>query len=122
MADVQSEAVEPATDIPVTLDPAPSIAASPDVPSKRGLTRLSSLHTGLIVAAVVLVLLLVFILENDHSVNVRFIGLSSHLPLSVALLLSAVAGALLVGTIGAARITQLRRAVARQARRADRHR
>jgi len=122
MAEVQSGRLEPPTDGSGVPDPAPSIAASPEVRSKRRLTRLSSLHTGLIVATVVLVLLLVFILENDHSVNVRFIGLSSRLPLSVALLLSAVAGALLVGTIGAARITQLRRAVTRQARRADRHR
>ncbi|MHB1445903.1 MAG: LapA family protein [Acidimicrobiales bacterium] len=82
----------------------------------RKRTRLSSLYTGLIVAAVVLVVLLVFILQNVHSVNVRFLGAHARLPLSVALLLAAVGGALLIGTIGAARITQLRRAGTRHVR------
>lgn len=114
--------VKSAPDVQPTPDPSPSAPPNPTSPPKRRLTRLSSLHTGLLVAAVVLVLLLVFILENAHSVNVQFAGLSARLPLSVALLLSAVAGALLVGAIGAARITQLRRTVTRQARRADRTR
>ena len=90
-------------------------------PSRRGrkATRLGSVHTGVIAAAAVLVLLLVFILENAHTVNVAFLGAHLRLPLAVALLLAGVGGALLVGTIGAARITQLRRAVRREVHRQD---
>jgi uncharacterized integral membrane protein len=88
-------------------------------PGKRRATRLGSAHAGLMVGAVVLVLLLVFILENAHSVNVGFLGMHLRLPLAVALLLAGVGGALLVGAIGAARITQLRRALGRQVRRPD---
>ncbi|HZT68060.1 MAG TPA: lipopolysaccharide assembly protein LapA domain-containing protein [Acidimicrobiales bacterium] len=82
-------------------------------------TRLGNAHAGLIAAAVVLVLLLVFILENAHSVNVGFLGAHLQLPLSVALLLAGVGGALLVGAVGAGRIAQLRRAVHREAHRFD---
>jgi uncharacterized integral membrane protein len=88
-------------------------------PRQRRVTRLGSAHAGLIAAAVVLVLLLVFILENAHSVNVGFLGAHLRLPLAVALLLAGVGGALLVGAVGAARITQLRRAVRREIHRSD---
>jgi uncharacterized integral membrane protein len=59
---------------------------------------------------VILILLLVFILENTQRVSVSYFGASGHLPLGVALLLAAVAGALIVGIAGSARILQLRRA------------
>jgi uncharacterized integral membrane protein len=71
---------------------------------------------GLMAGAIVLILLLVFILENTESVNISFFGASGHLPLGVALLLAAIGGALLVGIVGAARIVQLRRHVRRRRR------
>lgn len=82
-------------------------------------SRIGRVHAGLVVAAAVLVLLLVFILENAHSVSVGFFGAHLRVPLAVALLLSGVGGALLVGAIGAARIAQLRRAVHREVDRVD---
>lgn len=88
-------------------------------PRGRKASRLGSVHAGLIAAGVVLVLLLVFILENAHSVSVGFVGAHVRLPLAVALLLAGVGGALLMGAIGAARITQLRRAVHREVHRFD---
>lgn len=60
---------------------------------------------------VVLVLLLVFILENTRRVSITYFGATGHMPLGVALLLAAVGGALLVGVVGAARIVQIRRRV-----------
>jgi len=68
--------------------------------------------------AAVLLLLLIFILQNSRTVDVSFFGAHGHLPLGVALLLAAVAGILLIGLPGAARIVQLR-ATARRHRRAD---
>ena len=59
--------------------------------------------------AIVLVLLLVFILENTQSVEISYFGVSGHVALGVALLLAAVGGALLVGLLGLARIAQVRR-------------
>ncbi len=77
-------------------------------------TRTARAHTALIAGAIVLILLLVFILENTESVKVSYFGAGFHLPLGVALLLAAIGGALLVGIVGTARIVQLRRTVRRQ--------
>jgi uncharacterized integral membrane protein len=68
--------------------------------------------------AVVLLLLLIFILQNAKTVDIAYFGVHGHLPLGVALLLSAVCGVLLTMLAGAARISQLR-AVARRHRRVD---
>jgi len=68
--------------------------------------------------AVVLLLLLIFILENSRSVDVAYFGAHGHVPLGVALLLAAVLGILMVVIPGTARIVQLR-LTARRHRRAD---
>jgi uncharacterized integral membrane protein len=95
--------------------PEPS-TAPPAHPASR--TRTASAWTSLIAGAVVLVLLLIFILENTQRVKVNFLGANGHLALGVALLLAAAAGALLVGIVGVARITQVKRRASR-ARRAQ---
>jgi hypothetical protein len=56
----------------------------------------------------VLLLLLIFVLENGQRVEVSFFGAHGRLPLGVALLLAAVFGVLLVALPGTARIVQLR--------------
>ncbi|WP_446210379.1 lipopolysaccharide assembly protein LapA domain-containing protein [Micromonospora sp. IBSANI012] len=67
---------------------------------------------GLWVAAVlfafVLLLLLIFVLQNGQRAEVSFLGAHGHLPVGVALLLAAVFGILLVALPGTARIVQLR--------------
>ncbi len=71
-------------------------------------SKTSTLFVGLGVSALILVLLLVFILENLQSVPIDFLGLKGKFPLGVALLFSAVAGVLLTTVLGALRIIQLR--------------
>ncbi len=68
--------------------------------------------------ALVLLLLLIFILENGQRVDISFFGAHGHLPLGVALLLAAVLGVLLIVIPGTARIVQLRM-VARRHRGVD---
>lgn len=108
----------PSTD-PRPTDPKP-VATKPagTKPAKTSLkfkpTRVSGTWVAVIVAAIVLVFLLIFILQNLTSVTVHFIGVNGTLPLGVALLLATVAGALLVALVGGARILQLRR-IARKA-------
>ena len=58
--------------------------------------------------AVVLLLLLIFTLQNGQRAKVSFFGWHATLPLGVALLLAAVFGVLLVALPGTARIVQLR--------------
>jgi uncharacterized integral membrane protein len=89
----------------------------PAAPLKIKRTRISGLWVAVGFFAVVLLLLLIFILQNSKTIQVSYMGAHGHLPLGVALLLSAVCGVLLVVLAGAARISQLR-TVARRHRRA----
>jgi lipopolysaccharide assembly protein A len=97
---------------------APAQAAPVLAQHKIRRTRISGLWVAVGCFAVILLLLLIFILQNGKTVDVSYMGAHGHLPLGVALLLSAVCGVLLVVLAGAARISQLR-AVARRHRRAD---
>lgn len=71
-------------------------------------TRMGGLWFAAATFAVVLVLLLIFILENSQKAAISFLGAHGHLPLGVALLFAAVLGILLVVIPGTARIIQLR--------------
>ena len=96
---------------------ADSPASEPaDDPRGRRPTRISSLHVGLIAGSVILVLLTVFLIQNAHTVQVSFVGLHLHVSLAVAMLIAALAGALITGIVGAARIAQLRRSMRASAR------
>jgi uncharacterized integral membrane protein len=108
---------QPAPGQPAPGQPAPGQPAPlPQHQIKR--TRISGLWVAVGFFAVVLLLLLIFILQNGTKVDVSYMGAHGHLPLGVALLLAAVCGVLLVVLAGAARISQLR-ATARRHRRAD---
>jgi len=112
-AEVEQPGTAPEQSAPAA--PPPSHAAPP-LKSKR--TRTSGLWVAVGFFAIILLLLLIFILQNGAKVNVSYLGAHGHLPLGVALLLAAVCGVLLVVLAGAARISQLR-TVARRHRRAD---
>ena len=81
-------------------------------------TRISGLWIAVTFFAVILLLLLIFILQNGTKVDISYMGMHGHIPLGVALLLAAVCGVLLTILAGAARISQLR-TVARRHRKAD---
>jgi lipopolysaccharide assembly protein A len=78
---------------------------------------MSAAWTASICAAVLAILLIIFILENGKKVEISYMGVTGHLPLGVALLVAAAAGALLVGILGMARLTQLRLLARRHRRR-----
>ena len=79
-------------------------------------TRISGIRTGLIAGFVGLIVVMIFIIQNAHAVDISFFGAHLHLSLAVALLLAAIAGALLMAAVGTARITQLRRIMRRDRR------
>ena len=97
-------------------EPAAPTSEAQSRPTRRTPTRTSGMWTGAVAGTILALLLLIFILENTQSVKVSFFGADGHVALGVALLLSAVAGALIVALIGAARMAQLRV----RARRAER--
>jgi uncharacterized integral membrane protein len=117
----QAEPPAPVTEPPAVGVPSapaqagPAPAAAPSLKPKH--TRTSGLWVAVGFFAVILLLLLIFILQNGKTVDVSYMGAHGHLPLGVALLLAAVCGVLLVVLAGAARISQLR-TVARRHRRA----
>ena len=92
--------------------PPPPAASQPG----RLHTRISGLRTGLIAGFAILIVVVIFIIQNTHAVNISFLGAHLHLSLAVALLLAAIAGALLMAAAGTARITQLRRIMRRDPR------
>src|SRR5512143_3204449 len=91
-------------------DPRPP--ATDDVPPPATQHVVRSTRTGrtwaaAILFALVLILLLIFILQNGQRVKVSFLGFDGHM------LLAAVAGALLVAIPGVGRMFQLRRVARR---------
>ena len=74
------------------------------------------MRTGLIAGVVALAVVLIFIIQNAHAVNISFLGAHLRLSLAVALLLAAIAGALAMAAAGTARMTQLRRIMRRNRR------
>lgn len=77
-------------------------------------TRAAATWTGLVVGAIVLVLLLIFILQNLDAVPVSIFVWTFELPLGVSMLLAAIAGALVMALAGGVRILQIRRAAKRK--------
>jgi uncharacterized integral membrane protein len=74
------------------------------------------MRTGLIAGFAGLIVVMIFIIQNAHAVNISFFGAHLRLSLAVALFLAAIAGALIMAAAGTARITQLRRIMRRDRR------
>ncbi|GAA5083674.1 LapA family protein [Nocardia iowensis] len=72
-------------------------------------SRTGTTWVGLVAGALILVVLLVFILQNLDRVDVGLFGWHFSLPLGVAVLLSVIGGALVMALVGGLRILQLRR-------------
>jgi uncharacterized integral membrane protein len=90
----------------------PQPPAAAPTPSPEG--RLPSTRTGatwfaICAAALLFVVLIIFMMQNTRSVEVNFLGMDGSLPLALALLIAAVGAAILTMVVGTARITQLRR-------------
>lgn len=81
-------------------------------------TRVGMVWAAVVVALLALVLLIIFILQNQQPAKVLFLGLEGTVTLGMALLMAAVGGGILVAAAGAARIVQLR-SNARRARKAS---
>jgi putative membrane protein len=98
--------------------PAPATPAQAAPTPRRGSlgSRIGTARTTLIAGALVLIVVLIFIIENAHAVTITFFGAHLRISLAVALLLAAIAGALIMAAAGTARITQLRMTMRRNRR------
>jgi putative membrane protein len=91
----------------------PQLPPAPAPASGRTRTRISGMRTGLIAGFALLILVMIFIIQNAHTVSISFLGAHLRLSLAVALILAVIAGALIMAAAGTARITQLRRIMRR---------
>jgi uncharacterized integral membrane protein len=73
-------------------------------------TRISGAWVSVAVAVVLGAALIDFIVQNTRSVRIEFFAANGQMPVAVALLGAALAGAFLVLAVGIARTTQLRMA------------
>ena len=102
-----------------TLPPPSANGSAPPLPAPqppgRGQlkTRTSGMRAGLIAGFAVLVVAVIFMIQNAHAANISFVGVHLVLPLAAALLLAAIAGALAMAAAGPARVTQLRQIIRR---------
>ncbi len=116
-ADLRQPAVDqPAPSVPPQVAGEPPLPPPADHDTGQSTTstpvrrsRFGGIWVGLIVAALILVLLLIFILQNAKSVQIDFLWMSGNAPVAVAILLGVTAGALLVAIPGTVRIMQLRK-------------
>mgnify|MGYP003458345587 CR=1 FL=1 len=101
----RTAAAEPPTDTEAT--PVTGAGSASQVP----LTRAGAAWTGVSAAALIAILLIVFLVQNTHQVEVEFLWMSTSTSLALMLLIAAVSAALITVILGTARIIQLRKLV-----------
>ncbi|WP_328397593.1 LapA family protein [Nocardia sp. NBC_00416] len=104
---------EPAGNEPAPDSPGRKPAGRRGRRKEIGKSRVGNTWIALIVAALLGIILLIFILQNSESTEVEMLFWKFSLPLGVTILLSVIAGALVMALVGGVRIVQLRRAVHR---------
>lgn len=77
-----------------------------DEPQKKG-SATAGVWLALILGAALLTLLLIFVIQNNVSTSFEYMSWTFSLPLGVAMLLAAIAGALIMALVGSVRIAQL---------------
>lgn len=112
MSGDSTEADEPKGDV---VEQGPSVAEPNDDHGVRH-TRTSATWVATAVVVLFLVALIDFIAQNTRHVRIEFFGLHGTIPVAVALLAAAVAGAIVVLAIGVARVAQLRLSMRRTRR------
>ena len=118
-------AEEPLTDYsaeaPATEGSVEPVPTTPDYENKHdGKVKGSfaaSTWIALIVGFLLLIVLIIFILQNQHQVPLNFLNWSVQFPAGVTYLICAIAGALIMALVGGWRMFELRRQVRKQARR-----
>ncbi|GAA4505729.1 LapA family protein [Brevibacterium yomogidense] len=85
----------------------PTRRSQPAADTKTGMS--GGVWVSLILGAIITVMLLIFIIQNNTAAQFQYFGWNFSLPLGVAMLLAAIAGVLVAGIIGSVRIFILTR-------------
>ena len=92
---------ESAANAPATAEPATQVP----------LTRAGAAWMGVGGAALVAIMVIIFLVQNTHQVNVNFLWMSTSTSLALMLLIAAVGAVLITVALGTTRIVQLRRII-----------
>ena len=84
--------------------------------AKVGKSIAGSTWVALIIGAILLILLLVFIMQNQENVQLQLFAWEMTFPIGAGMLIAAITGALIMALVGGVRIMQLRRQVSRSHR------
>ncbi len=104
--------IEPATEETAPVQPT-SVEPTPAQPTKVKGSIAASTWIALIIGFLLLILLIVFILQNQQSVELNIFAWSGAFPAGIAFLLFAIGGALFMALIGGWRMLELRRQIKR---------
>lgn len=101
----------PGTERPVSGRRAAERPAAPEPAAELepagGGGKTAGMWIGLILGAIILVLLLIFVIQNNTTAGFQYFGAAFDLPLGVAMLLAAIAGALVMALVGSVRMIQM---------------
>ena len=108
----------PVPQSPTGSTPPPSTRRAPERPEAQppvdestepvtGGGKTAGLWIALILGAILLVLLLIFVIQNDQTARFVYFTAEFDLPLGVAMLLAAIAGALVMALVGSVRMIQM---------------
>jgi len=95
---------EPTKSEPATTERTPKVAE--EVPTTGG-GKTAGVWIALILGAIVLVMLLIFVIQNNTPAAFVYFATEFQLPLGVAMLLAAIAGALVMALVGSVRMMQM---------------
>ena len=84
-------------------------------PQKAQGSFAASTWAALIVGFLLLIVLIIFILQNQQEVPMNFLGWSGQLPAGIAYLMFTIGGALIMALVGVWRMLELRRQLRKQA-------
>lgn len=104
--------IEPAIEETAPVQPT-SVEPTPAQPTKVKGSIAASTWIALIIGFLLLILLIVFILQNQQSVELNIFAWSGAFPAGIAFLLFAIGGALFMALIGGWRMLELRRQIKR---------
>lgn len=106
--------LEPSRDFDTEPEPTPTPEPTPaPAPSKPKVkkTTSGSMWAGLVISAILLIVLLVFILQNQQESALHLFGWTWNFPVGVGMLFAAILGALITALVGGWRMFDLRRQI-----------
>ncbi|WP_297453779.1 lipopolysaccharide assembly protein LapA domain-containing protein [uncultured Corynebacterium sp.] len=108
----QDNLPEPVAESQAEKESAPASAPAPAPgPRKVKKTTAGSMWVGLVISAILLIVLLVFILQNQQETALNLFGWTWNFPVGVGMLFAAILGALITALIGGWRMLDLRRQI-----------